>query len=467
MKKLFFFLVLIFTSNILSAQTDNFTTAINNFQTQYNSEKYDAVFNSLSPEMQKALPLESTKQFLAGLKSQAGKINSKELVSKENATAIYKTDFERAQLEIHISLDDSNKISGLLIQPVTEKKPATESETANALSAYPKEISEIIFSKTKDFPTNTQVSIAVIKNGKTSYYGILKSDKTVKIAENQTKIFEIGSLTKVFTSTVLASLVTDRKLKLSDEINRFYPFPFKNNVKITFETLANHTSGLPRLPENINLSDISNPYKNYGSVQLYDYLKNGLNLKNNSEKKYDYSNLGAGLLGHTLAVSQKTSFTELLQKRIFDKFKMNNSYTSSKDLGPKLVEGLNADGQKVSNWDFDVLFGGGGILSTTEDLSKFATAQFDLKNTDLALTRMPTFTVSEKMKIGLGWHILKTQNGNNLFWHNGGTAGYSSSMAIDSENKTAVVILSNVSAFNPKMGNIDQLCFELMKEIGK
>jgi len=467
MKKLLFFLVLIFISNNLSAQNDNYTTAINNFQTLYNSEKYDAVFNSLSPEMQAVMPLESAKKFLAGLKSQAGKITSKKLTTKEGSTAIYKTDFERAQLEIHITLNNNNKISGLLIQPVTEKKSATERETANALNSYPKEISEIIFSKTKDFPENTQVSIAIIKNGITIYYGILKSDQSLKTAENQTKVFEIGSLTKVFTATVLASLVADKKVKLTDEINRFYPFTFKNNVKITFETLANHTSGLPRLPSNINLSDISNPYKNYGSDQLYEYLKNGLNLQNKSEKKYDYSNLGAGLLGNTLAVSQKTTFTELLQKRIFDRFKMNNSYTNSKDLGSKLVEGLNADGQKVSNWDFDVLFGGGGILSTTEDLSKFATAQFDLKNTDLTLTRTPTFTVSEKMKIGLGWHILKTQSGKNLFWHNGGTAGYSSSMVVDTDNKTAVVILSNVSSFNPKMGNIDQLCFELMKEIGK
>lgn len=456
-----------FVSNILTAQSENYSTAINNFQNQYNSDQYDAVFKSFSADMQKALPMENTKQFLSGLKSQAGKITSKKLTTQDESTVIYKTDFEKAQLEIHLSLDADNKISGLLIQPLTEKKNENKVESGNALSKYPKEISEIIFAKTKDFPENTQVSIAVIKDGKTGYYGILKSDNTVKQSENQNKVFEIGSLTKVFTSTVLASLVTDKKLKLSDEINGFYPFPFKNNSWFTFESLANHTSGLPRLPENINLSDISNPYQNYGIEQLHDYLKNVLNVKSDAEKKYAYSNLGAGLLGHTMAVSQKTTFTQLLQKRIFDRFKMNNSYTNSKGLGSKLVSGLDADGQSVSNWDFDVLFGGGGILSTTEDLSKFAAAQFAAENKDLALTRIPTFTISEKMKIGLGWHILKSQNGNNFFWHNGGTAGYSSSMAIDIDSKTAVVILSNVSAFNPKMGNIDQLCFELMKEIGK
>jgi CubicO group peptidase (beta-lactamase class C family) len=83
------------------------------------------------------------------------------------------------------------------------------------------------------------------------------------------------------------------------------------------------------------------------------------------------------------------------------------------------------------------------------------------------LTRTPTFTVNEKMKIGLGWHILKSDNEQELIWHNGGTGGYSSSMSININEKTAVIILSNVSAFNPEMKNIDELCFLLIKQSEK
>jgi CubicO group peptidase (beta-lactamase class C family) len=339
----------------------------------------------------------------------------------------------------------------------------TASKTVNALSIYPEEIAEIIYSKSKDFPNNTQLSIAIIQNGKTNYYGIIKVNDTIKPVENQRKIFEIGSITKVFTSTLLASLVEDEKIKLTDYINSYYPFTFKNNIKISFESLANHTSGLPRLPENLDLSNGSNPYKNYGKNEIDEYLGNLLKLENEPSKTYSYSNLGAGLLGYTLGLSQNESFQELLQKKVFDKYKMTNSFTSSRNLGNKLVKGLDANGEIVSNWDFDVLLGGGGILSATEDLAKFANAQFNPKNKELALTGKPTFDINGNMKIGLGWHILKSKNGKDLYWHNGGTGGYSSSMTVNVEEKTAVIILSNVSAFSPEMGNIDRLCFEIME----
>ncbi|UFH32061.1 serine hydrolase [Chryseobacterium sp. C-71] len=468
MKKIFALLFAILMANQIFAQTENYKATVDQFQTKYNSGKYDEIFNSFSTEMKQALPLESTKEFLTSLKSQVGKIENKEFVKYEKETyASYKTKFEKAILSVNISLNENSQINGLFVKPFEESATSEAKNTINALSKYPKEIAQIIYSKSKDFPNNTQLSIAVIKNGKTNYYGIIKENDSIKSIENQSKVFEIGSITKVFTSTVLASLVEDKKIKLADHVNNYYLFTFKDNINISFESLANHTSGLPRLPENLDLSNESNPYKNYSKKELEDYLKNTLKLDNKPSKSYAYSNLGAGLLGYTLGLSQKTSFQELLKKRIFDKYKMTNSFTNSQNLEEKLVKGLNTNGETIANWDFDVLFGGGGILSTTEDLAKFATAQFNPKNKELALTRILTFDISEKMKIGLGWHILKSENVRNLFWHNGGTAGYSSSMTVNTDNKTAVIILSNVSAFNPKMENIDPLCFELIREMDK
>lgn len=449
------------------AQTDNYKIAIDNFQTNYNAEKYEDIFNSFSSEMQQALPIEKTKQFLTGLKSQVGKIEKTEFVGYQQETyATYKTNFEKVVFAVNISLDSQNLINGLFIKPYEEPKN-TESNEINALNSYPYAIAEIIFAKTKNFPNNTQLSIAVIQNGKTIYYGIIKEKDSIKPFINQNKIFEIGSITKVFTATVLTSLVDDKKLKITDEINAYYSFSFKNSIKINFESLANHTSGLTRLPENLDLSNETNPYKNFGEREVEEYLKNLLNLENEPSTICSYSNLGAGLLGYTLGLSQKTSFQKLLQKRVFGKYKMTNSYTSSQKLENKLVKGLDENGEVVSNWDFDVLFGGGGILSTTEDLVKFANAQFNPKNKELALTRKSTFDINEGMKMGLGWHILKTEKGFNWVWHNGGTGGYSSSMVLDAEKKNGVIILSNVSAFNQKMENIDKLSFELMKQIEK
>lgn len=446
-------------TNTIFGQTENYKKAIDNFQTNYNAENYDVIFNNFSPEMQKALPLENNRQFLTGLKIQVGKIIDKEFINDENGTgAIYKTQFEQAVLGIYISLNNQNKIAGLLIKPYEEPK-IVESANVNALDNYPKEIAEIIFSKTKNLPNNAQLSIAVIQNGKADYYGVIRNDETIRPIENQNEIFEIGSITKVFTSTVLASLVKDKEIKLTDEINAFYPFGFKDNIKITFESLANHTSGLARLPENLDLANTTNPYKSYGKNEIEYYLKNLLKLDDEPFKSYAYSNLGTGLLGYTLGISQKTTFQELLQKKVFDKYGMKNSYTTSENLGNRLVKGMDKNGNIVSNWDFDVLFGCGGILSTTEDLVKFTHAQFDPTNKDLELTRKPTFEINEGFKIGLGWHILKSKNGYDLYWHNGGTGGYSSSITIDIENKKAIIILSNVSNINK---NIDTLGIELI-----
>lgn len=335
----------------------------------------------------------------------------------------------------------------------------------NALHDYPKEISEVTFSLTKDLPNNTQLSIAIIQNDKTSYYGIIKTNDTIKQINNHNKVFEIGSITKVFTSTVLASLVENEKINLTDPINPYLPFTFNNNTIITFKDLANHTSGLRRLPDNLDLANEANPYKSYGKSKIEEYLKNHLKVENGTTKTFLYSNLGTGILGYTLGLAENTSFQELLQRLVFDKYKMNNSYTSSCDIDNKLVKGLNPEGEITSNWDWDVLFGAGGALSTTEDLVKFATAQFNPNNVELALTRTPTFTINENMKIGLGWHILKSDNDEDLIWHNGGTGGYTSSIAINIDNKTAVIILSNLSAFHHKKDIIDTLCFQLQREV--
>ncbi len=131
----------------------------------------------------------------------------------------------------------------------------------------------------------------------------------------------------------------------------------------------------------------------------------------------------------------------------------------------KLIKGLDYIGKEVPNWDFNILAGAGAILSDVDDLSKFAVAQFDNSNKELAITREMTFSVNDNMNIALGWHIIKTKSGDRWFWHNGGTGGYTSSMAVDTKRKTGIIILSNVSPFSKEMGNIDNLCFELMKTL--
>lgn len=463
MKKItFIFIALLLAVNAFS-QDEKYKTGFEQFKNHYNSGAFQTIFDLFSEDMQKALPLEKANQFFGGLQQQAGKITSFEFqkMLTENA-ASYKATFEKAVFEIQISIDGNQKISGFLVKPFTE---ASKSNLVNNLSVFPKEIAAEIFENAKDFPENTQLSIAVIENGKAKYYGVQIANHKLIPAENKDKVFEIGSLSKVFTSTVLAQLVTEGKVKLDDKINSLYPFLFKNKMAISYESLANHTSGLPRLPTNINLSNAENPYKSYGARALDDYLANQLVLAKAENNSYEYSNLGAGLLGHSLGLSQRKSFDVLLSETIFKPYKMTRTYTSSQNIENQIVKGLNAEGTVVSNWDFDVLLGAGGILSTVSDLVLFANAQFDANNKALQLTHKQTSIVNEKMKIGLGWHLLKSKKGNDLIWHNGATGGYSSSMLLDNNNKNGIIILSNVSGLSPLNKKIDQLGFGLLQII--
>lgn len=461
MKKILFIFLFTIISNLVFSQNEKHNVVFKEFKENYNRGNFENIFNSFSVEMRKALPVEKTKEFLGGLKSQAGNIEDGAFVKFENQSfAVYKTEFEKSILAVNISIDDKNLINGFYVKPFVDEVTLNR---VNALSEFPSEIANSIYSQAKNLPNKTQFSIAILTGGDVRYYGVLIENDTINSIKNFSRIFEIGSITKVFTSTVLASLVIDKKLDFNNYVNDYYSLDFRNSIKINFSDLANHTSGLPRLPENFDLSNEINPYRNYREKDLNEYLRNILEIKNSVEKKYDYSNLGAGLLGYTLGISQKTNFNDLLKKRVFNKYKMKNSYTSPKGIESNIVKGLDTKGQEITNWEFDVLFGGGGILSSTEDLVKFSRAQFDKSNKELELTRKATFNINDRMKIGLGWHILKTDKGSDWIWHNGGTGGYSSSMVLDVEKKNGVIVLSNVSAFNPQMANIEKLCFGLMK----
>lgn len=324
---------------------------------------------------------------------------------------------------------------------------------------------KIIFEKTKTFPNNTQLSIALIKNGKPVFYGVRIQQDSLQSIDNHLKIFEIGSITKVFTSTLLAQLVLESKISLDDPINGYLDLLLKDNSQITFRQLSNHTSGLPRLPANMLITDPLNPYKDYNEANLRQYLSDKMKLLSNPGEKYEYSNLGAGLLGYLVGKIEKSSYENQLQERILKKYEMNSTTTNRPLVADRLVKGLDMNGKETPNWDFTVLVGCGGMLSCTGDLSKFILAQLDDSNKELAITRTRTFDINKGMDMALGWHIIKADTGTEWIFHNGGTGGYTSSMAIDTKKKTGVIILTNVSAFNKDMGNVDALCFELMKQL--
>jgi CubicO group peptidase (beta-lactamase class C family) len=192
-----------------------------------------------------------------------------------------------------------------------------------------------------------------------------------------------------------------------------------------------------------------------------------LQLNQNPGEKFEYSNLGVGLLGFILSKIKSTSYEDLLRTKICAPYHMASTTTDRNNITDKLVKGLDVNGNETPNWDLNVLVGAGGIVSSVTDLSKFAQAQFSDSNQVLALTRKSTFTAqANKVDIGLGW-VIKNDLGQKSFSHNGGTGGYRSFLEIDIENKNGIIILSNISAAHKHSINIDNLGNRLLGSLTK
>ena len=318
------------------------------------------------------------------------------------------------------------------------------------------------------FPVNTEISVAKITKGGPTFYGAVKSDNQVNSIDNYESIFEIGSISKVLTSSLLAKLVLDNGLDIDSPVDSVFPIKFHNNQEISYKSLSTHTSGLPRLPNGVVWKALfnrkSNPYEGCNEPALIDYLQNRLKLK--SKKSISYSNLGVGLLGVALEKFSGTPFSELINDNVFAPLNMINSSISKKGRKGKFVQGLDNKGNASISWDLGYLASAGAVLSTIEDLTKFVIANFDGNHAFLEFQRKAA--IEEKHEcMSLGWFILdKARKGERFYFHNGGTAGFSSAILMDIKRQNAFIILSNISGLHKLKGQkIDKLIFSLMSEL--
>ncbi len=289
-------------------------------------------------------------------------------------------------------------------------------------------------------------------------YGKFRQDSQEEV--NGDTVFEIGSLTKVFTSLLLAEMVLNKQVQLDDPISKYLPqsvkAPARNAKEITLVDLATHTSGLPRLPSNLSGLDMilhaDNPYAKYSVDQMYDFLA-GYKLPRDIGSEYEYSNLGAGLLGHLLALKAGTNYEALVMQRICLPLGMTNTRISlSPELKRRLATGHNEAGKPVSNWDIPTLAGAGALRSTVNDMLNFVAANMGLQKSELQpamdFQHTPRHTAgSSQSHIGLGWHIAK--NGPvEMVWHNGGTGGYHSFAGFIKGSRRGIIVLCNSNKAN-------------------
>jgi CubicO group peptidase (beta-lactamase class C family) len=263
-------------------------------------------------------------------------------------------------------------------------------------------------------------------------------------------VFEIGSITKTFTGLLLARRVQEGALALDKPVQALLPtkvkVPQRNGKAITLQHLSTHMSGLPRLPDNLNPKDWSNPYADYTTTYLYAFLDN-YDLPRDPGESFEYSNLGAGLLGHALALESGAAYAELIRARVTEPLGMKDTGIAlSAEQAARFAQGHDGDLGVAPPWDFDVLAAAGALRSTATDMLTWAAGQSALAPTSLSgamtLTHQPLATVSGTTKIGLGWLI----SDGRWVWHNGGTGGFETFVGFDLQTKAGVTVLGNTIA---------------------
>lgn len=310
------------------------------------------------------------------------------------------------------------------------------------------------------------LSIGIYQNGEYRFYnyGQLSAEKTS--TPDSLSIYEIGSITKTMTGALLNLMVEQGKMKFDASIGEYLPNDLGNwqgEQSITMEDLSTHSSGLPRIPKNMlvmAMANGDNPYKNYKVEHLYKFLEK-YKPTDRANRKCEYSNLGAGLLGHILSLEADKNYEQLLQDELLTPLNMEHStITFEEEHLKRLAPGHNPAGYPTSNWDLPILAGAGAVRSNTLDMLKYVEANIK-EELSLEATHRKRKQFNANHTIGLGWLTNTSDPNFPITWHNGGTGGYRTYCGFVKEQKNGVVVLSNTAI------GVDHIGYLILKYLEK
>ncbi len=306
------------------------------------------------------------------------------------------------------------------------------------------------------------IFVGVLQNGKRQYFNFGYAVPDEKIPFDEQTLFEAGSITKTFTAYIVESILQEKGIPDSSSIISYLPDSVRTNKAlepITFRALLNHTSGLPRLPENMSLSGLDMaPYDNYTEKDLFAYLEVA---QPKADGKSNYSNLGMGLAGVLAQRMTGKNYESLLQQYVFTPFGIDNTKTGT----AKKSQGY-FQTEKAAYWQMNALAPAGGLKTTAEQMLTYLSGMSKPANAKLNATigRLlePTASLSPVMRIGKGWHTFEQKGKSTIYWHNGGTFGFSTFAAFVKDTAQAVIVV--VNRFNANNAS-DGLGIAIMKKM--
>lgn len=353
-----------------------------------------------------------------------------------------------------------------------------------SMTAQSPEVKSAIDAFLAGLPDKAEVAVGIVHNGEEYRYGYIREDGQVRETDQENAIFEIGSITKTFTATLLMEQVDKGEMGLDDPIQQYLPVSIKQPTyeghSITLKHLVTHTSGLSNGPGSFlwpylksKLFAPQNPYKYMKARHYYRYLK-GFKLDYIPGKEWAYNNAAVALLGTLIARHQQRTWEGLVQEKLFEPLDMNDSYFRIGEAQEgRMVQGYNGKGKKNALWEMDFINPAGVIKSTPADMMKWLKAHLDPP------AGMEYFSAThQKLDIdippleghamGIGWVHKIVDDDTRFLWHNGGTGGFHSFLGFDKAARNGALIFTNFSQGHPQMKNeagkskVDALGFELL-----
>jgi CubicO group peptidase (beta-lactamase class C family) len=355
------------------------------------------------------------------------------------------------------------------------KKDSTEPsqvlKTNNPMSTdLDKRINEIM-SPYAQKSSRASISLGVFKDNQTSYYGYGETKKGNNTIPDSETIYEIGSITKTFTALLMIDYLQSNSLSVECPVNNLLPANIPllqhNNIPIRIRHLLNHTSVLPRLPDDFDKgSDPDNPYKHYDSTRMYNFLKT-FKLTRDPGQTSEYSNLAFGLVGTILERQTHKNYEQLLLEKICNPLGLvKTKIILNKNDSLNFAVGYDDFGNQVPYWDdFNAFKGAGAIRSDVKDMIGYGKtilfSDMSVLKTQIDSCLKVTYLKSS-VKQASGW-IVQSYNGNEYFIHDGGTAGFNSYILICKNKNIVLVILFGNAPSNNSIKCLNQLIIELLK----
>jgi CubicO group peptidase (beta-lactamase class C family) len=285
------------------------------------------------------------------------------------------------------------------------------------------------------------------------------------VPDGPRSIFEIGSITKVFTATLLAEMAAEGIVALDEPV----PGVPVRGRPITFAELSTHRSGLPRLPAGLMwralTTDRRDPYARVDPAWLEAAIPK-TRPKRAPGERFVYSNYAVGLLGYLLAQRAGTSYERLVRARICEPLGLSDTWvqTPVADRG-RVATPHDARGRETGHWHLAALAGAGGLRSTAGDLLRFlehhARGEGATRDTQRARA-----DISRKVKIGLGWWIVPAGTRFpvrrlpvDVLFHEGGVGGFRTFAAVAPATGASAVVLAN------QVRGVTRLGFQVMRAV--